>query len=444
MPRLPRSLPLIALLLAAAPVIPGMAPVSTARADGDPAKPPAPAPAPAPAELYEQTDRKKMMSMKIPRAWKSVTGEEVDPAALCMFKGFIGSETSGRPGAAAFFVENAFGRAALARAMDLPKSGTIKATSMRQGPGWVEGCAVDVANQAHWRRYVEKNGRVYKFAIGAAAALYDVVHEDVEKLLDTATVPGEYVPPASADGLTARKSGEFDVMSDADADREKSVAKACATLATARDAVAKLVPGKPFDAAHPIAWIYQNGQKFEDRGKSATGKPVANAAFDAADHCVMVSILGDSAVGHDDAVLKAGAEQYVWQYFGGESPIWVASGLAKYGQVVAQGGGKGKILPDTLTKTKAAIAAGKRRLDEWFDVVLAIDVADPDQAALELYGWHSYFRVGKGAKKFKKQYDSYLQILRDSGDPAAARKAFDGVNFADMLADFKSWAADWK
>jgi hypothetical protein len=93
---------------------------------------------------------------------------------------------------------------------------------------------------------------------------------------------------------------------------------------------------------------------------------------------------------------------------------------------------------------KTAVGQGKRRLDEWFDVVKMNEVTDAEQAALELFAWHSYFRVGKGAKKFKKQYDACLQSLRDTGDPAAAKKAFGEANFTEMLAEFKSWVADWK
>jgi hypothetical protein len=440
MPRLPRPFLLAAALLWLSPALPGVPAASTARADGDAAQPPAP----VPADLYEQTDRKRTMTMKLPRAWKSVSGDQADAAALATFRGFYGPDSANRPGLAAFYVENQFGRASLARAILLPAIGAVKAASMRQGPGWAEGCAVDAQRQAEWRRYVEKAGRVYVFRIAALDSAYDAIHADVEKLLDSAAVPGEYAPSAIGAGFTARKSAEFDVMSDADADREKSIAKACTGLAAGRDAVVKMLPGKPFDAGKPAAWIFQNAQKFEDRAKAAMGSKPERAAFNAPDRCAMVSILGEATNGQEEAVTFAGAQQYVWQYFGGAPPIWIESGLSRCGQLAALGGGKGKTPPDAMTKAKAAIAAGKRRLDEWFDVVLTNEVTDMDQASLELFGWHTYFRTGRGAKKFKKQYDAYIQSLRDTGDPAAARKAFDGVNFADMLADFKSWAADWK
>jgi hypothetical protein len=398
-----------------------------------------------PADLYEQTDRKKMMSMKLPRAWKSVTGEQADPDATVTFRGFFGPDSANRQGLAAFYNENRFERASLARAMLLPVIGTVKAGAMRQGPGWAEGCAVSPQKQSEWRRYVEKGGRVYVFKMAALDRDYDTIHEDVEKLLDTAAVPGEYTPPSMGEAFTARKGGgEFDVMSDAVPDREKSVTRACTSLASARELLVKQLAGKPFDASRPMAWVYQNAQKFEDRGKAAIGVVPDKAAFNPPDRCAMVSILTENAAGNEDAISLTAATQYVWQYFGGTPPIWVDRGLSKYGQCLVLGGGKGKFSPDAMTKVKTAVVAGKRQLDQWFDVVLASDVTDMEQASLELCGWHAYFRVGKGAKKYKKQYDAYLQSLRDSGDPAAARKAFDGVNFADMLAEFKSWVADWK
>jgi hypothetical protein len=426
----------LALACAAASLLPTPA---AARADGDTP------PAPVPADLYEQTDRKKMMSMKLPRAWKSVAGDQADAEATATFRGFYGAETLGRPGLAAFYVENRFVRASLARAMLLPLIGAVKPGGMRQGPGWFEGCAVNAQKQAEWRRYVEKGGRVYVFRIASLEFVYDDIRLDVEKLLDTAAVTGEYTPPSMGEAFTARKgSGEFDVMSDASADREKSISRACASLSGAREAFAKQFAGKPLDTSRPVAWIYQNAQKFEDRGKVALGVTPERAAFNPLDRCAMVSILGENTNGQDEAVCLAAASQYVWQYFGGTPPMWVDRGLSTYGQCLALGGGKGKFSPDAISKVKTAVVAGKRQLDQWFDVVLASEVTDMGQASLELCGWHAYFRVGKGAKKYKKQYDTYIQSLRDTGDPAAARKAFDGVNFADMLAEFKGWAADWK
>ena len=57
-------------------------------------------------------------------------------------------------------------------------------------------------------------------------------------MLDTAAAPGDFAPPALPQGSTLKKMGEYDVISDATADREKSVGKQKDLLATARDAVA--------------------------------------------------------------------------------------------------------------------------------------------------------------------------------------------------------------
>ena len=66
------------------------------------------------------------------------------------------------------------------------------------------------------------------------------------------------------------------------------------------------------------------------------------------------------------------------------------------------------------------------------------------RAASELFAWQWFFRFGKGSRKYKKQFDGYIASLRETGDPVAARKAFDGVNFDEMQQEFKAWVADWK
>ncbi len=435
MSRTARSLPLLLVLLAGAP----LPFVPAARAEDEAEEPPAA----APAETYEQTDRKKTMTIKLPRAWKALGGENADQKALASFGGFYGEEGKSANGAVHFFADGQFARAALARAITLPQLGSVRSGSLRQGPGWAEGCATAENRNAVWRRWVEKNGRVYTFQVLAADSAYDQVHAAVEKFLDSAAVPGEAAPPGMGAGWNAKKVGDYDVLTDADADRDSSLKKATAALSAGREVLTKFLPGKPFDASRPSAWIFQNGQKFEDRVKQTLGIEAKFGIFSVLDRAAMVSIISETAQGHEETVHKAGAEQYVWQYFGGDTPIWVAVGLPGYGRFVAMGGGK-KIAPETISKAKSAVAAGKRRLDQWFDVVRWNEVTDNEQGNYELFAWHWYFKNGKGASKFKKQYAGYLQSLRDTGDPAAARKAFDGVNFDEMLQDFKAWAIDWK
>jgi hypothetical protein len=422
--------------VAAAPLLVS---IGRAFADGEePAAPPAP-------DLILQTDRRKLVSIMVPKTWKSTPGDQTDEKALASLMGFFGEPNKSPNGFVVIYMASQYGRASLARAMDLPQVGPIKAGSERQGPGWAEACAFENAHQvAMWRRYVEKNGRVYMFVVQAHVTAYDAVHAQVEKILDTAAAPGEFTPPALQPGISLKKIGEFDVITDAGADREKSVAKQKDLLAAGRDALAKALPGKPYDASRPTAWVFQNAMKYEDKLKAGVGVAAEFAAYDGVDRASMVELMSEERPGHDSAVYRAGAGQYVWQYFGGDTPPWISVGLAQFGQMSAGAGGKGKLAPDVLTKVKGAVAAGKRKLNEWFDVTSTTQIVDIDQGANELYAWHAYFRTGRGAKKYKKQYDAYIQTLRDSGDPAAARKAFDGANFDEMLTDFKGWAAEWK
>jgi hypothetical protein len=399
-------------------------------------------PAPKPAELYEQVDRKKTMSMKLPKTWKAITGEETSPSSLATFGGFFGEENKSPNGIVEFFSLSQYQRAALARAVILSQLGPVKPGSLQDKPGWTQGCAVD-GNAVRWYRFVEKNGRVYGFVVSAHEKAYETVRATAESLLATATVPGEFAPPPLGEGFAKKKAGEFDVTTDAEAERDSSVKKSCELLSTGREIMAKAMPGKPFDASRPAAWIFQNASKFETRAKAAGYAEPPDGVFNPPDRCAMVSILGEGTQGFEDAIYATGAEQYLWQYFGGTPPLWLVIGLREYAKATAMGGGK-KLPADTLTRTKSAIASGKRRLDQWFDVGSSSEIKDDKQGSFELLGWHAYFRIGRGSKKFRKNYDAYLQSLRDTGDPAAARKAFDGVNMDELLQDFKAWGNDWK
>lgn len=428
----------VALLLAVA--LASLVPGRPMRADEGNAEPPAP----VPAELYEQTDRKKMMTMKLPRTWKAEGGENVDPKAVASFVGFFGEPEKSPPGKVAFYVQSDFGRCGLARAVNLPLVGTIKPASMRQGPGWAEGCAVDERQIAQWRRYVEKNNRVYMFLVFAHGANYDIVRPTIEKLLDTCTVPGEFTAPAMGQNLTQRKGGDFDLWSDATADQESILKKASGFVAAGRDVVSKLLPGKPFDPGKPALWIYKNGANFDERAKATLGAPPEFSAFNPTDRCVMLQTLSFDRQGGDQSACHSGARQYVWQYFGGSVPMWLDIGLATYGQLMAASGSKGKLAPEVLAKARTSAGANKRRLDQWFDVASSTEISDNDQAANELFAWQWFFRFGKGSRKYKKQFDGYIASLRETGDPVAARKSFDGVNFDEMQQEFKAWVADWK
>jgi len=398
----------------------------------------------APPDLIEQWDRKKMMSIKVPRTWKPVPSEEADEKALVSLTGFFGEPQKSPNGFVVLYTAYPYARATLARALEMPQVGPLKEGAARQGPGWAEACAVDEKHHAVvWRRYVEKNGRCFLFLVYAAAEAYDAVHAQVEKMLDSATIPGEGTGSPMAAGLTSKKNGEFDVQTDAGADRAKSVDKQVAMLADARDILAKALPGKPFDATRPTAWIFQNATKYEDKAKAAMGVAPKVANFDSVDRAAMVELMSETQDDHDGYVYYAGGRQYVWQYFGGETPPWIAIGLGAYAQETCVGGGKGKLPQKELAAVKSAVAAGKRRLNEWIDVG-PNEITDMEQGQRELYAWHLYFRKGGGSKKFKAQYDAYLKSLRDTGDPTVARKAFDGANFDEMLQDMKNWVAEWK
>ena len=89
-------------------------------------------------------------------------------------------------------------------------------------------------------------------------------------------------------------------------------------------------------------------------------------------------------------------------------------------------------------QVRGVVSGATKRLDQWFDLTGA-DVPDGAKAQTELYGWHWFFRHAKQGKKWRKNYESSLEILRDTGDPAQARAAWEGVDFTAMRDAFNNW-----
>src|SRR5262245_37181694 len=76
-----------------------------------------------PPDLFDQVDRKHTMSIKLPRAWKTVTGEDATQGALATFAGPFGEEGKSPPGQVDFFTYGQFQRAGLARAVIFGQTG---------------------------------------------------------------------------------------------------------------------------------------------------------------------------------------------------------------------------------------------------------------------------------------------------------------------------------
>jgi hypothetical protein len=451
MRRTSRSLLLVA--LSAAGLL--AAPLTSARADGDDGKPPEGEEGEKKGEdphgdgmgaggagekatmdgAIELGDAKRVVVMKVPKSWKTPDGFEPKGTRVAFFGGPLATNS---PGNAVLDIDTTASRAALVLSAALAEGGTVQPEDARSGPGWVEGGVVVQSGRAPvavWIRCIEKDGNVYVARVLCYAQARDEARPLVRQMLDTFRVAGTAPKAAPPADVKPAKAGEFDVWSDAD----KGKAAAAAELASeGRAALAKALKGKPFDESRPLCQAYQVGAHYVDRTKVAFGNAPDYAAFDPLTRSVLVQLFRSDSDDYPIRVQEAGARQYLVQYFGATPPAWIEQGLRWYGAVTAEAGGK----PDKpgsarIDAAKQVIAATDRRLDQW------MDNPPNGDGSHELFAWHWFLRHGPG-RKYGKQYQASLDALRQSGDLAASRKAWDGVDFAAMLSEFKEWAAKWK
>ena len=80
-----------------------------------------------------------------------------------------------------------------------------------------------------------------------------------------------------------------------------------------------------------------------------------------------------------------------------------------------------------------------------WDIELPSIAAD-DFAAVtyDLWAWHLFFRHGAGAKEWGPVYRKSLEVLAQTGDPAAARKEWESTDSAAMKKAYRAWLAAWK
>jgi hypothetical protein len=429
-----RRVPFLALLAIAA-----AAAATPVRGEDETEGPPAEAPSMDGA--IELTDAKKTASVKLPKMWKVERNPSPPPGHLAVFRG---PYTQRDAGAVVLSYDTTATRGTLALWNRL-RGGVLRPDDARSGPGWWEGCSVeDTARlqRATWARCVEKDGSIYVCEVLAHKDSYERAKTIARQILDTFKVTGAAPKVAPPAGWKVKKAGEFDLWTDAD-DPGKAD-NALRILATAREVVVKSLKGKPADESRPVAKVYENGGKFNDEAKAIYGEEPKFATFDPYTRAPMVKILGAQAEAYEPEVQNQGARQAVVLYFGGSPPWWVEHGMIRYGYVGAQAGGKPQKPKDAhVQDAKRAVAAGKKRFDAWLTASTAADVPDADQGTWEVFAWHWYVRHGPG-KKWRKQYDAYFDALRATGDPLAAAKAFDGVDFDAMTKDFRDWAAKWE
>lgn len=384
-------------------------------------------------------DPRRRITVKVPKSWKSP--DEFEPRETCVAL-FFGPITDKSMGHVELHVEPTYMRAALALSS---RFRSPSADDARSGPGWVEGASSVAGNRGRslwcWERALEKDGTVYSLRVYSFPQVKDEARTLARQILDTAKVTAAPSKPAPPDGVSVKKAGDFDVWTDSD-DKGR-VGKAADVAKEARDAIVKALKGKPFDDARPPLKAFQVGTYYIDALKPTYGEPPDYAAFDPITRSTFVQLYRVDDDRGQPPLREAAVQQYLVQYFGGPPPLWIGAGLRRYAALVAQTGKAEKPPSGLQDDARIAIAKKCRRLDEWIDGTGDAAGVDANEAATELWAWHWFLRHGPG-KKYGKAYQASLDALRQTGDLAASRKAWEGVDFEAMQGEFRSWASGWK
>ncbi|MCE9635367.1 MAG: hypothetical protein K8T90_06630 [Planctomycetes bacterium] len=384
-------------------------------------------------------DAKRMVSIKVPKSWKQPEGFEAKGTSVAFFSGAI---TEKFQAFVELHVDPANSRAALALSKSLDGS-KVAPEEARSGPGWCEGASETTGRRRWfaWERWIEKDGVVYCATVATSVPAREGARALARQILDTFKIAGGSPKPQMPPKVALRKAGDFDLWTDAD-DKGKP-GRVADLAASGRDAAAKALKGKPYDESRPVLKVYQVGSLYVEATAAAYGSTPDFAAFDPLTRSLPVQLYRIDADRFPTAVQEAGARQFIAQYFGGLPPEWVDVGLRWYCSAVAESGGKPDKLESFRTEAvRKLVPAGKSRLDEWM-AGTGVPAAGDDARGYELMAWHWFIRHGPG-RKYGKQYGAFLDTLRQSGDVAAARKAWDGVDFAVMNTEFRDWAAKWK
>ncbi len=395
----------------------------------DPAAPPAKEP--SMDDAMEQSDGKRVTSIRLPKEWKSVRYEGDDKTVIAVFQGPYTTRDSGQ-----VVVSTAPDQARAILA--LTTSPGLDAASVKPGAGFAQGQA-DQPNLFSVIRTIEKDGVVFVVRALANPKSKDRARDIMGKMVESFKVTGKLPAPPAPKGLSAKKAGEYDCWTEGDKSKEGSVSKAVQLCGEGREVLAKALKGKPFDETRPLIRPYTDSSRYMDDSKAAFGEAPDRAGYDFDGRVLYVQTFKEGQDEYPWTLRYNGALQYAVQYFGGRAPSWVTVGLATYAAAGAGSGGKPQKLTAEILKKVKAESRAKQRLDEW----MTGNVVASGDGSSEAMAWHWFFRHGSG-KKWKKQYDSYIDGLRATGDAVAAKKVWDGTDFEEMRKEFENFLLRWE
>lgn len=395
----------------------------------DPAAPPAKEP--SMDDAMEQSDGKRITSIRLPKEWKSTRYDGDDKAVIAIFDGPYTTRDGGR---VVISTAPDHSRAVLA----LTSNVGVDGATLKTGAGFAQA-QVDQQKVFAVIRCVEKDGALFVVQVLANPKSKERAHEMMSKIVESFKVTGKVPAPPAPKGLSAKKAGDYDLWTEGDKSKEGAVSKAIQFCGEGREMLAKALKGKPFDEARPVIRPYTDSARYMEDSKVAFGEAPDRAGYDFDGRVLYVQTFKETQDEYPWTLRYAGALQYAAQYFGGRAPSWVTVGLATYGAAGAGSGGKPQKLNAEILKKVKEESRGKMRLDEW----MTGNVVTTGDGSSEAMAWHWFFRHGSG-KKWKKQYDAYIDGLRANGDLVAAKKVWEGTDFEEMRKEFENFLLRWE
>jgi hypothetical protein len=317
--------------------------------------------------------------------------------------------------------------------------------SVRRGDGWVEEVRKEDARQRFFLfRYVESHGQVFELSAYSHESIYPHVDDHLRALFDTFKAQSPWPAFTPPDGYASSTVDGTVVWTDTkDKKTLKHVLDAHAATWTA---MSKWVSGDRAIADPPIVVVCDKDAVFTELAKLSNAEASPTCFPDFQRRIFVARVGGKTNALLDRMTHDFAALQYLQYFFGGHTPDWVSFGLGKWSMAAFEAKSKPeKATSEFIKLAKDGLAAHPERLDGMLEIRrLTLAPADYDHFDFACYAWHCFFRFGAGAKPYGDRYSKYLADLRKTGSPDEAKKAWDGVDFDAMSAEFRAWVAAWK
>ena len=386
-------------------------------------------------ETIRFTDRKSLTEVQLPRDWKS---GKVSTEGHELARWEWAPNGSAIAGVTTFQVPGAM-RAALYRYQRAGRNEVVDG-SVKSGEGASEHRVIDERGISISERFVEKDGILWGVRFFCHKNSWELCQPVADATLASFKVPGTYKRKSVADGWAKGKVKDFVVRTNVDKDDVDAAVAMVEEFVDMRKWAIKALPGKPFVEGPWHVYVILSGKLYDTTATANTGEAPEVATYDPVEHALLVKWMSRKTAAYSQNIMARVSDQSILEHFGGRPPLWVDLGLWTYIEYLWQDKGKAT-KPDKSRMTdfmKPMIADSTRRLDQWFDLQRS-DIPDVFFAGDELYAWHWFFRHAKQGKPWRKPYDSYMDILRVTGDPDAADAAWEGTDFEEMRDAFKKW-----